>query len=62
MIGVGLGVAIVAALGDEFLSLTVPWGYLLITLALAIVAGAIAAVLPAIRAARLNVLQAIAYE
>ncbi|MDG4826421.1 ABC transporter permease [Asanoa sp. WMMD1127] len=62
VIGVGLGVAIVVALGDEFLSLTVPWGYLLITLGLAIVAGAIAAVLPAIRAARLNVLQAIAYE
>ncbi|WP_203703732.1 ABC transporter permease [Asanoa iriomotensis] len=61
-IGVGLGVAIVVALGDEFLSLTVPWGYLLITLALSIVAGLIAAVLPAIRAARLNVLQAIAYE
>ncbi|GIF47862.1 putative ABC transport system permease protein [Asanoa ferruginea] len=62
VIGVGLGVSIVAALGDEFLSLTVPWTYLVITLALAVLAGAIAAVLPAIRAARLNVLQAIAYE
>jgi putative ABC transport system permease protein len=62
VIGVGLGVSIVAALGDEFLSLTVPYTYLVITLALAVLAGAIAAVLPAIRAARLNVLQAIAYE
>ena len=62
VIGVGLGVSIVAALGDEYLTLTVPWTYLVITLVLAVVAGLIAAVLPAIRAARLNVLQAIAYE
>ena len=62
VIGVGLGVSIVGALGDEFLSLTVPWTYLVVTLILAVVAGAIAAILPAIRAARLNVLQAIAYE
>jgi putative ABC transport system permease protein len=62
VVGVALGVAIVSALGSRFLSLTVPWTYLVITLALAVLAGVVAAILPAIRAARLNVLQAIAYE
>jgi putative ABC transport system permease protein len=61
--GVPLGVAIVSALDSSgFLRLTVPWTYLLITLGLAILAGVVAAILPAIRAARLNVLEAIAYE
>jgi putative ABC transport system permease protein len=61
--GVALGVAIVSALDSSgYLRLTVSWTYLVITLALAILAGVIAAILPAIRAARLNVLHAIAYE
>jgi len=65
VIGVGLGVAIVKALGrndNGFLILTVPWSYLAVTLILAVIAGILAAILPAIRAARLNVLEAIAYE
>lgn len=63
VVGTALGVAIVAALDSSgFLSLTVPWGYLVTILVLAVVAGVIAAILPAIRAARLDVLQAIAYE
>src|SRR3954451_17156595 len=63
--GVGLGISIVAALkgpSNGFLILRVPWGYLLVTLILAVIAGVVAAVLPALRAARLNVLAAIAYE
>jgi putative ABC transport system permease protein len=60
--GVALGVAIVQAVGGDFLKLTMPWSYLVATLILALVAGVIAAILPAIRAARLNVLEAIAYE
>ncbi|HEY2949469.1 MAG TPA: FtsX-like permease family protein [Micromonosporaceae bacterium] len=60
--GVALGIAIVQAVGTDFLKLTMPWGYLAATLILALVAGVLAAILPAIRAARLNVLEAIAYE
>jgi putative ABC transport system permease protein len=62
VVGVTLGVLIVKILGGDFLKLTIPWGYLVITLFLAILAGVVAAILPAIRAGRLNVLQAIAYE
>ncbi|NUO56153.1 MAG: ABC transporter permease [Hamadaea sp.] len=62
VVGVGLGVAAVQIFGGDYLKLTIPWGYLIATLILAIVAGILAAVLPAIRAGRLNVLQAIAYE
>jgi putative ABC transport system permease protein len=60
-----LGIAIVTALdrgGGAFLRLTIPWGYLVAVLVLAVIAGAVAAILPAIRATRLNVLAAIAYE
>jgi putative ABC transport system permease protein len=65
VIGVGLGVAIIESLGtgpDDFLRLTIPWSYLVITLVLAVVAGVVAAILPALRASRLNVLAAISYE
>jgi putative ABC transport system permease protein len=61
-VGVGLALAVITAIGGEFLTLTVSWGYLLTVLVLAVIAGVIAAVLPAIKAARLNVLNAIAYE
>jgi putative ABC transport system permease protein len=61
-VGVGLGLAVITAIGGDFLVLTVSWSYLVTILVLAIVAGVIAAVLPAIRAARLNILGAIAYE
>jgi putative ABC transport system permease protein len=63
VVGVALGTAIVAALDSSgFLTLTIPWTYLVATLVLAVVAGVLAAILPAVRAARLNVLEAIAYE
>jgi putative ABC transport system permease protein len=62
IVGVGLGLATVKILGGDFLKLTIPWGYLGIVLILAVIAGVVAAILPAIRAARLNVLEAIAYE
>jgi putative ABC transport system permease protein len=62
VLGVGLGVAIVKIFGGDFLKLTIPWGYIVATLVLGVVAGMAAAILPAIRAGRLNVLQAIAYE
>jgi putative ABC transport system permease protein len=62
VLGVGLGVAIVKIFGGDFLKLTIPWGYIVATLVLGVLAGIAAAILPAIRAGRLNVLQAIAYE
>jgi putative ABC transport system permease protein len=64
-VGAALGISIVQSLdrgGGAFLRLTIPWGYLAAVLLLAVIAGAVAAILPAIRATRLNVLAAIAYE
>jgi putative ABC transport system permease protein len=64
VLGVGLGAAISAALIDRnFLTtITIPWFRLVIFVVIAVVAGVLAALLPAWRAARLNVLRAIAYE
>jgi putative ABC transport system permease protein len=63
VVGMALGVAVVAAVDSGgLLRLTIPWAYLGITLILSVVAGVLAAILPAIRAGRLNVLAAIAYE
>jgi putative ABC transport system permease protein len=62
-VGIGLGSATVQALRDEGITrLALPWVDAGTYLALAAVVGVIAAVLPAIRAARTNVLTAIAYE
>ena len=47
---------------EGFTHLTLPWTDMVVYLVLAAVIGVIAAVLPAIRAARLNVLGAIAHE
>jgi putative ABC transport system permease protein len=61
--GAGLGSAVVYALRDEgFRHLALPWGLMVTYLMLAALVGVAAAVIPAIRAARLNVLAAIAYE
>jgi putative ABC transport system permease protein len=63
VVGTGLGMAVVRALKDQGISqLSLPWTQLATYLVLAGVVGVVAAVLPAIRAARTNVLQAIAYE
>ena len=62
VLGTALGITLVKIFGGDFLKLTIPWGYLIATLVLAVIAGLVAALLPAWRAARLNVLQAIAYE
>jgi putative ABC transport system permease protein len=62
-VGAGLGTAVVRALaGDGITDLVLPWGWMGTYLVLAAFVGVIAAVLPAIRAARLNVLGAIAHE
>lgn len=63
VVGSGLGAAVVGALGDEGITtLTLPWADLATYLVLAGIVGVVAAVLPAIRAARTDVLTAIAYE
>jgi putative ABC transport system permease protein len=62
-VGSGLGAAVVHALKDEgFTDLAFPWQQMATYLVLAGLVGVVAAVLPAIRAARTNVLAAIAHE
>jgi putative ABC transport system permease protein len=61
--GLAVGWVVVAALDDRGLgSFAVPVGEMLVGLALATVAGVVAAALPARTAARLDVLRAISYE
>ncbi|KOX27528.1 ABC transporter permease [Saccharothrix sp. NRRL B-16348] len=63
VVGVALGVAAVRALTDMGITdLGIPWAQLGSYLLIAAGVGVVAAILPAIRAARLNVLQAISYE
>ncbi|MDG4766245.1 FtsX-like permease family protein [Solwaraspora sp. WMMD406] len=62
-VGTGLGAAVVRALRDQGItSLVLPWDQIAVLLALAAVVGVVAAVLPSIRAARLDLLAAIAHE
>jgi putative ABC transport system permease protein len=63
-LGVGIGAAVVRALREVigFGDLSLPWLLMIVYLVAAVIIGAFAAILPAIRAARLNVLNAIAYE
>jgi putative ABC transport system permease protein len=61
-LGLGLAAAVTAAFGDEGLSFAVPAGSLIAFTVVAVIAGMLAAVLPARRAARTNVLVALAYE
>jgi putative ABC transport system permease protein len=63
VLGVALGAALVSALHDQGIDqLVVPFGQLLISLAIGTLIGVLAALWPARRASRLNVLQAIATE
>jgi putative ABC transport system permease protein len=63
LVGSALGTAVVRAVPDELVSvLSLPWGSIAVFLALAVIVGLAAAIIPAVRAARTNVLRAIAYE
>ena len=66
VLGAVLGVlfAVIASrpLADEGFTLTIPFGTLLLLLVLAAIAGVIAAIGPARRASRHDVLEALAYE
>jgi putative ABC transport system permease protein len=61
-VGLGLAAAVVAALGEYGLEFVIPTGALVAVAAIAVLAGMAAAVLPARRAARTDVLAALAYE
>jgi putative ABC transport system permease protein len=63
VLGVCFGVAMMYAVRDEGLEvISLPWSQLVVFLAASVVVGVLAAVLPARRAARLDVLRAIATE
>ena len=61
-VGILLAAAVTHALEEYDVSLSIPVGSLVVFAAVAIVAGIAAAVLPARRASRLNVLEALQYE
>ncbi|MEV7974261.1 FtsX-like permease family protein [Cellulomonas sp. NPDC089187] len=67
LIGLGIGVGLAATLPDlmadmGFNQLSIPWGSLVGMLGLAVVVGVLAALWPGARAARMKVLDSIAYE
>lgn len=61
-LGIGLAAIITARLSDQGFSFSVPWDQVVIFAIVAVIAGILAAVFPARRAARLNVLRALQYE
>lgn len=61
-LGVAIGFLLQRALSDDLTSLGLPIGQLVVFLAIAVVVGVLAAVVPAVRASRLDVLDAIATE
>ena len=61
-VGFILGVVTTVALEDEGFLLSIPFGSLIVFAVLAVLAGVLAAIPPARRASRLNVLEALAYE
>jgi putative ABC transport system permease protein len=66
LLGMALGLffawAVVAALEDDFLRLSIPWGQVILAVVAAALAGVVAAMIPAWRASRKDILAAIAYE
>jgi putative ABC transport system permease protein len=62
VIGVLFAVAMTPTLADQGLEISIPVGTLVVLLILAGLAGVVAAILPARRASRLDVLEALAYE
>jgi putative ABC transport system permease protein len=62
--GIPLGVALALMVGKAigYAAFTIPWGTLVVFIIAAVIAGLIAAIFPARRASRLNVLAALQYE
>jgi putative ABC transport system permease protein len=61
-VGFFLAVLTTEALSDEGIVFAVPWTTLIVFVIATVIAGILAAVLPARRASRLNVLEALQYE
>ena len=63
-LGIPLGVGLAILIGETLGSFTIaiPWGTLIVFVIAAIIAGLLAAIFPARRAGRLNVLEALQYE
>ena len=61
-LGIGLAAIITARLSDQGFGFSIPWLQIVIFAIVAVLAGILAAVFPARRAARLNVLRALQYE
>jgi putative ABC transport system permease protein len=61
-VGLGLAAIVTSVFGEEGLTFVLPAGSLIGFAVVAVLAGVLAAVLPARRAARTNVLVALAYE
>jgi putative ABC transport system permease protein len=64
VLGIPVGLVLAALIGRaiKFGAFVVPWGYLGIFVVAAVIAGIVAAIFPARRASRLNVLEALQYE
>jgi putative ABC transport system permease protein len=68
LIGGALGIVLGIILGGllaariDFIVFSVPWGSVIVFAIAAIIVGIVAAIFPARRAARLNVLEALQYE
>ena len=61
-IPVGVGLALMVGKAIDYPAFTIPWLTLVVFVVAAVVAGLLAAVVPARRAGRLNVLEALQYE
>jgi putative ABC transport system permease protein len=61
-LGIVIGVTLRETLKEDLSSLALPFGQLVVFLVIAVVVGVLAAVIPSIRASRMNVLEAIAEE
>ena len=63
VVGLVFGVAITTAMPDDFVSvIDIPFGQLIALMVLAAILGVVAAIWPVVRASRLDVLHAIAFE
>jgi putative ABC transport system permease protein len=62
LVGVFLAVLTTQALSDEGIVLAIPWKTILVFVLATILAGMLAAIMPARRASRLNILKALQYE
>jgi putative ABC transport system permease protein len=63
-LGIPVGVVLALMVGKaiDYPAFTIPWGTLVVFIVAAIIAGLIAAIFPARRAGRLNILDALKYE